>query len=184
VVHRFCELPRRLSPSEVTQLSNLLDAHLREVPIGQVLQTAIPAEEAGALDDVVRLLAGVIQRGVEDEDGDLVIDGASHMLEQPEFREANRVEPLVRFLEERQTAYQALRQLLAKQALLVSIGQENPHEAMREVSVVAARYGAGSRMFGWVGVLGPTRMHYPHAVSAVHYAARALTETLTRFGIE
>src|SRR5205814_9207906 len=33
----------------------------------------------------------------------LYLEGASRILEQPEFREANRVEPLVRFLEERKT---------------------------------------------------------------------------------
>ena len=85
-----------------------------------------------------------------------------------------------RFLEERRSAYETLRRLLASRDVAVSIGQENPHVALHEVSVVAARYEAGASTSGWVGVLGPTRMHYAQAVAAVNYAARALTETLSR----
>jgi heat-inducible transcriptional repressor len=112
------------------------------------------------------------------------VEGASHILEQPEFREADRVEPLIRFLEARRSAYETLREILARQDLTVSIGQENPHMAMQEVSVIAARYQAGARSHGWIGVIGPTRMHYAQAVPAVQYAARALSETLSRLGLD
>lgn len=179
VVHRFTEALRALSPAEVTQLSNALDAVARGVPVSRLDQVTIP-EELTPYADVLRALLGVIGRGAAEEETDLVVEGASRMLEQPEFREANRVEPLVRFLEERRTAYEMLRALLSEHSFAVAIGQENPHEAMHEVSVVAARYEAGDRTCGWLGVVGPTRMHYDQVVPAVQYAARALSETLSR----
>lgn len=182
VVHRFCEVPRALSPAEVTQAGNVLGEKLRDIPISRVSQIDPRVEALPALEETLRIILAVIERGVASEEGEIVLDGASRMLDQPEFRDANRVEPLVRFLEERKTAYETLRRMLAQQNLTVIIGQENPHEAMHEVSVVAARYGAGTRMYGWIGVLGPTRMHYEHAVPAVQYAARRLTETLSRSG--
>jgi heat-inducible transcriptional repressor len=153
---------------------------VRDQPVSSLAQVAVPTDEMAGYADVFRALLGVMARGLEEEEGDLYLEGASRILEQPEFREANRVEPLVRFLEERKTAYETLRRLLAERSLAVSIGQENPHEAMHEVSVVAARYEAGGRMSGWVCVLGPTRMHYEQVVPAVEYAARALSETLAR----
>lgn len=182
VVHRFTEVPRALSPVEVTRLGNVVDALLKEVPVSRAGQVSLPLEELPIGADVVRLVLGVVSRGVVGDEGELFLDGASHMLEQPEFRDSNKVEPLVRFLEERKTAYETLQQMLEAQNLTVSIGRENPHEAMQEVSVVAARYSAGTRLHGWVGVLGPTRMHYAQAVPAVQYAARLLSETLTRLG--
>jgi heat-inducible transcriptional repressor len=184
VVHRFCEVPRGLSPAEVTEAGNILDAALEGVPVGKAAQAALPVEETHPSLDVLRAILSVVGRGVAGEERDLYLEGASHMLEQPEFREANRVEPLVRFLEERKTAYEALRDLLAEQNVTISIGRENPHPAMQEVSVVAARYGAWGHVYGWVGVLGPTRMHYEQAISAVQYAARMLTETLSRLDLE
>ena len=105
------------------------------------------------------------------------------MLEQPEFRDADRVEPLIRLLEERRSLYEKLRELLATRQLAVVIGEENPHALLQECSVVMARYQAGDRMAGWVAVLGPTRMRYEKAAPAVHFTARALSEALTRIGL-
>jgi heat-inducible transcriptional repressor len=180
VVHRFVELPRELSPAEVTQVGNALDQLLRDTEVSRLSQVTPPQDEMAPYADVFRALLSVIGRGVVEEEEDLVLEGASRILDQPEFREANRVEPLVRFLEERKTAYEVLRTLLTERSLAVSIGQENPHASMQQVSVVAARYGAGERLSGWVAVLGPTRMHYEQVVPAVQYAARALSETLSR----
>jgi len=184
VVHRFYELPRTLKPAEVTQISNVLDGMLRDVEVSRVPQAPIPADVGPQHLELLRPLLALIGRGVADEEADIYLEGASHMLEQPEFRESNKVEPLIRFLEARKTAFETLQKLLREQNLTVSIGAENPHQAMQEVSVVAARYQAGSGKHGWVGVLGPTRMNYEQAVSAVDYAARALTETLSRLGLE
>lgn len=184
VIHRFTEVPWALSPVEVTRLGNVIDSLLRDVSVSRVGQVTLPAEEAPVDAELIKLVLNLVARGVAGEEGDLFLDGASRMLEQPEFRDSNKVEPLVRFLEERKTAFETLQRLLEDQSLTVSIGHENPHEAMQEVSVVAARYSAGTRLHGWVGVLGPTRMHYAQAVPAVQYAARLLSETLTRLGCE
>jgi heat-inducible transcriptional repressor len=183
VVHRFCEINRDLLPGEVTRIGNALDALLRDTPISRVQHAALSAEELAPHEEVIKAVLAVVGRGLAGEDGDLYVEGASHMLEQPEFRDSNRVEPLVRLLEERRTAYEMLQQLLQRRDLAVSIGQEHPHEAMHEVSLVAARYSAGATS-GWVGVLGPTRMDYAQAVPAVHYAARVLSETLSRLGFD
>jgi heat-inducible transcriptional repressor len=182
VIHRFTDVPQALTPAQVTRLSNLLDEQLRDLPARRIADASLPAAQNGVGEDVVKALLGVISRGVAGEEGELFVEGASHMLEHPEFREADRVEPLVRFLEERKNAYEALRKLLGHHSLAVSIGQENPWEAMHEVSLVAASYGTPNRQRGWVALVGPTRMHYEHAVSAVQFAAKALSEALSRAG--
>lgn len=178
VVHRFCEL--QLTPGEVTRLGNALDDLLQGVGVGKVPAAPPGDDEMAPYQEALKTLLSLIARGVAGEDGGLIVDGASHILEHPEFREANRVEPLVRFLEERRTAFETLQQMIRGQTLTVSIGQENPHESMQEVSLVVARYTTSAGAHGWVGVIGPTRMHYARAVPAVQYAARTLSDTLGR----
>jgi heat-inducible transcriptional repressor len=58
----------------------------------------------------------------------------------------------------------------------VFIGAENDHEAMRDVSLVVAPYGRRGRAMGVVGVMGPTRMAYPHAISTVRYVRGLMNE--------
>lgn len=182
VIHRFADPTRPLTPSEAVRVGNALDSALKDRGVQLLPEVLAPAEQLGALDAVVAQLYQTIRAAVEDEcEGELYLTGASRILEQPEFREANRVEPLIRLLEERKSAYLTLRSVLREERLAVSIGRENTHEALHEVSLVAARYSAGADRHGWVGVLGPTRMQYESAVSAVEFVARTLTQTLSRF---
>jgi heat-inducible transcriptional repressor len=58
----------------------------------------------------------------------------------------------------------------------VLIGSENEHEEMADVSLVVASYGRTDRAVGVVGVIGPTRMAYPHAISTVRYVRGLMNE--------
>jgi heat-inducible transcriptional repressor len=62
---------------------------------------------------------------------------------------------------------------------VVLIGQENPIQQMRACATVLASYGAGaSQRGGTLAVIGPTRMDYPHTISAVNLVVRTLTGLL------
>lgn len=56
----------------------------------------------------------------------------------------------------------------------VSIGGENPYEPLRTTSVITTNYGTT----GGLGVVGPTRMDYPHAMAAVRTVAHYVAEIL------
>ena len=58
----------------------------------------------------------------------------------------------------------------------VLIGHENGREEMAGVSLVIAPYGRPGRAIGMVGVVGPTRMAYPHAISTVRYVSSLMNE--------
>jgi heat-inducible transcriptional repressor len=59
--------------------------------------------------------------------------------------------------------------------ILVFIGREVPVEQMQSCAVIFASYGAGGDRRGTLGVVGPTRMDYPHTISAVEAVARSLS---------
>jgi heat-inducible transcriptional repressor len=47
---------------------------------------------------------------------------------------------------------------------------------MHDVSLVLATYGQPGRALGVVGVLGPTRMAYPHAIGTVRFVSGLMNE--------
>jgi heat-inducible transcriptional repressor len=47
---------------------------------------------------------------------------------------------------------------------------------MHDVSLIVAPYGRLGRAMGVVGVVGPTRMAYPHAISTVRYVRGLMNE--------
>jgi heat-inducible transcriptional repressor len=65
----------------------------------------------------------------------------------------------------------------------VTIGGEHPATRLWDAAVVAAPYGLGDHPLGAVGIVGPTRMDYLTAMSAVRAVARRLSEIATALGV-
>ena len=65
--------------------------------------------------------------------------------------------------------------LFAKQegGVDIKIGRENTSWPISSLSVVSAPYKYGS-LSGVVGLIGPTRMNYPKAVTIVEYTAKKI----------
>ena len=78
-------------------------------------------------------------------------------------------------LERRVTLLGVLRSALSERDVLVRIGTENDAPALRSLALVAAGYGLPQRRLGAVSVIGPLRMDYGRAISAVREAALQLS---------
>ncbi|MBI3909462.1 MAG: heat-inducible transcription repressor HrcA [Armatimonadetes bacterium] len=182
VVHRFVELVQDLTPAEVDRLGNALVEMLAGQEVGQAIVPDDVADALAPYHPMLRRLGEVVQSSTEEESREpLYCEGTARMLEHPEFRSAARLEPLIRFLEERRgVMIEQLRILLRQAPTTVVIGEENPHPDLHDCSFVSARYEAGDRLHGWVGVVGPTRMDYERALPAVQSAAAVLTQVFTR----
>lgn len=184
IIHRFVEIPQPLTATEALRLSPLLDALLTGKSSRALADDMPLPPEARPLEQVLRALIAALQRALADAGPAIHMEGTSHILGQPEFRESQKVEPLIRLLEERKTAFESLRMLVMGRPISVTIGAENARTELHECSVVAARYEAGPRSAGWIGVLGPTRMSYDHAMPVVSVAARALSRAISRLAVD
>jgi heat-inducible transcriptional repressor len=118
------------------------------------------------------------------EDADSVVvenvftDGIVNVLEQPEFAEGSKLRPVLEALQRSDFLEQLVPVLTRRGGVHVIIGHENTNDAMHEVSLVFAPYGAPDRALGLLGVLGPTRMRYPRAIPTVRYLAALMNELI------
>ena len=74
-----------------------------------------------------------------------------------------------------------LRLLAAQQEagkVTVRIGHETEAEQMAGTSVVSTAYGSSGKVYGGMGVLGPTRMDYPGTIANVAAVALYIGEVL------
>lgn len=103
-------------------------------------------------------------------------DGLLNVMAAPEFAESEKVRRVFGTLEDRVYIGGLVDSLADDGAIRVIIGHENTPEAMRDVSLVLAPYGRPDRAIGMVGVVGPTRMSYPHAIGTVRFVSSLMTE--------
>ena len=113
---------------------------------------------------------------LEDSAGDtLYVDGAARLMAEHRFQELPQITNLMGALEERVALLSVLRESLAEPSVYLRIGRENPTRELRSLSLVGANYGLARRNLGAVSVIGPVRMDYPRAITAVREAARELS---------
>ena len=62
----------------------------------------------------------------------------------------------------------------------VQIGVKEISESGENLALISAPYMRHDLVQGSLGVLGPTRMHYERAITAVAYVAQLFSETLSK----
>jgi heat-inducible transcriptional repressor len=134
----------------------------------------VPGHEAAialrALDEVLDCLA-------EADEDRVLTGGVAALLAHPEFNDPGVVRPLVGLLEDGLSMLKVLSDVMRSPEIEIRIGHENPVGALEHASFVAARYGEGDAG-GIVGVIGPTRMDYRRAISAVRTVSDSLSDVL------
>ncbi|MDE3230455.1 MAG: heat-inducible transcription repressor HrcA [Chloroflexota bacterium] len=107
-------------------------------------------------------------------------EGLANLLRRDEFThgDAERIREVVEALERNSILPAIAPQLMASDGVQVIIGGESGSDALKDISVVAARYGGNGRPGGLLGVVGPTRMQYGRAVAVVRYLTQVLNDLL------
>ncbi len=128
-----------------------------------------------------RLVAEMIRRADSTPRPDVVYDGLSNVLNQPEFADRELAQRAMHLIEEHSLLRNFLARVLGPEigGVQVVIGGEGEWEDLRDCSIVVARYGAPGLATGALGVLGPVRMAYDRTISAVRFVATVMSELVT-----
>jgi heat-inducible transcriptional repressor len=121
-----------------------------------------------------------IERMMRDFDAasieDVFSDGLLNVMEAPEFSQSDKLRRVFAILQNRDYLGSLVGKLADTNDVQVLIGTENQAAEMQDVSLVLATYGERGRALGVVGVLGPRRMSYPHAIGTVRYVSGLMNE--------
>jgi heat-inducible transcriptional repressor len=109
---------------------------------------------------------------------ELFSDGLLNVMAAPEFAQSEKLRRVFAALENRAFLAELIGGVADSGRVRVYIGSENPAEEMADVSLVLAPYGQPGRAVGVVGVLGPTRMAYPHAIGTVRFVSGLMNELI------
>jgi len=136
-------------------------------------QYASLARNALALCDPAMLGQGTSQR--------IYIEGAAQMAAAPEFTDQSQLRDLLAAIEEKHRIIALLANCIdTPDPVHVQIGVKGMDRAGEHLTLISAPYSFQDQAQGTVGVLGPMRMQYERAITAVAFVARAFSETLDR----
>lgn len=183
VEHRTLEFHGPMDDADLAHISLALNRHLRgrtfeEIRAGTLAQirSEIIAHDR-FFEEVLRLLTGTLRPAEAER---VRVDGTINIMEQPEFREVDKLKPLLELLSGEGSLGAMMASAARCSGVQVQIGSENEWPDMHECSVVTSTYEVGGRTMGVIGVLGPTRMEYNRVVTVVEHVAECLSEVLSR----
>ncbi|CAM3444719.1 heat-inducible transcriptional repressor HrcA [Brevibacillus invocatus] len=180
VENKLIDLPEGIGASEIEQLVNLLNHRLADVPLWQLRQRLyqeISGEMKRHTEQYEEMLQILDQSLIQEETERVCLRGATKILNQPEFRDVDKVKDILELLEQNDQ----LLHLLGGQAngLTVRIGQENQLDAIKQCSIITTSYSLGGKPVGMVGILGPTRMEYGRVITVLNHLTEGLSRMLT-----
>jgi len=136
----------------------------------------IPSTGDAATDTLVQAALDHLHGPHDDEPDHVFVGGASRMA--LAFDAVETVRAVLGILEQQLVVVTLLRDVLDR-GLSVAIGTEHGYEPLAECSLVVAPYDVEGEHAGTIGVLGPTRMNYPQALSAVAVVGQRLSRKLS-----
>ncbi|HKZ22171.1 MAG TPA: heat-inducible transcriptional repressor HrcA [candidate division Zixibacteria bacterium] len=107
------------------------------------------------------------------------LGGTSNILNQPEFKDREKLGNLIQILEEKKFLVELISAKRIQEGITITIGKELPQGGIQSCSLLTSTYQAGG-IIGTVGVIGPTRMPYSKLIAIVDYTAKLLSEVLSK----
>jgi heat-inducible transcriptional repressor len=179
VHQQMVTLPEPVGQEELNRLAGRLNQRLT----GKGAD-AIRAELEGVttIEELLsRVAAEMLAMEEESQYAEPHLEGIANVLRQPEFSRSDRMLDVVEALEERNLSKVIPFETIGDEGVTVIIGAENRQDAMRDCSVVIARYSAGDGgPSGALAVLGPTRMHYPRSIATVRYLGELMSGLMNK----
>lgn len=184
VENTVVQLPVEITLLELQKVGSMLSENLRGVPVAKLGRGALQELQrelrryGALLEQALDFMAESMESG---ERRRIWLGGASHLLEQPEFRNVDKARQLLGILEQDAV----VEQVIAgddgdRDGVDVRIGEEIHVRDLSDCSVVTATYCAGDQVLGRLGVIGPKRMEYGRVVGILDQVRQHLSDAVAR----
>lgn len=176
------DIPLGMSSEEMDYMAGKMSKLLEDRNLSDISVEILQNVHTDVVEDKLifsSLLQAVRKMTGRRQEQKVFLGGTKQLLNQPEFRDVERVRNLLGILEEEKV----LKDLLQggeDSGLKVTIGSENKFTGIQDCSMVQATYRLNGQIVGTMAVLGPTRMEYGKVISVMDYLHKYLKTILDK----
>ncbi len=181
LMHRRIDVPSSISSEELQLIGKAFTRVLSGTRLEEMRRNELKAlredlKNRRKVIDKVLEAVDVMMQGSRDES--VVISGALNILNEPEFKDMDKLKRILTILEEDILLKQIIPEKISED-VNITIGKENKAEDIQEMSLVVAGYNNFGEM-GKIGVIGPVRMEYWKAAGTVESLRNILDQLLSK----
>jgi heat-inducible transcriptional repressor len=117
----------------------------------------------------------------EQPEPQIYVEGTAQIVTSREFADQAQLGELLAAIEEKHRLIAVLNACIeTPEPVFVQIGVKGISQTGENIALISAAYTRHDKVQGSLGVLGPTRMHYERAMTAVAYVAQLFSEALSK----
>lgn len=184
VENKTISIPPGVSVSDLERVVNLLNSKLVNVPLYKLktrLYTELGQEMQRHIEHYEEIMSMLDIALDNQPDHRVYLSGTTNMLNQPEFKDVEKVKDIFELLEQTPLLTKLMTPAPGEQGIQVKIGTENTHEAISNCSLITATYSIDGKALGTIGILGPTRMEYARVIGILNILSHDLTKLLSHW---
>ena len=181
VHNKLIKLPVDARPQDLESLTAMLNTSVTDLSAGEITPTLMEKlqRNAGSATSLIPTVIEFTVRTLEEEQKkDVYVTGQTKLLGQPEYQDIGKATALIGSLDEETISTLPVPE--TEKGVKILVGPENVSEALKDTSVVMARYDLGDGMQGMLGVVGPTRMDYAQVAARLSYFAEGLGKMFSK----
>lgn len=183
VRHRIIPLTEEIIEGELSELNSALNKSMVGVSVKNIDLEIIRRvhQERAKQQKYLQIMENILSQAFRSmNEGEIYLEGTSHILEQPEFVNYEKMLNVIKIIDEKRMFFDLLGDTIESQGVRVLIGQENAYKDLQECSIVTSTYKAGDRTVGVLGIIGPRRMEYSRMVALVDYFSHLINRILNK----
>ncbi len=173
----FVDLPYDFKDSDLDILAAVVNDRLSGTKISQWSKTLM-GELYGDLLKEKEILTSILD-SIEDrlskrEERRIYLTGVLSMLNEPEFRDVDKVISILSFFNDKKIIEEMLANNSSSENFQILIGDENQAEEIKDCSLIKRKYSFMGEDQGVMGIIGPKRMDYSSAMSLLDLISEVL----------
>ena len=176
--NKVIEMPKALNQKEI----DFIVAYLNKELSGQTIATLTAARlrklrsDLYLHTDILNSMLTMLEQCAQNPENRVFLGGTSNILNQPEFKDVEKLKHLLTLFEEGERLTLLLE--TSMDGLSIRIGTENVLAEMKDCSLITASYSLHGRPLGTIGVLGPTRMEYARVITIIEEISQRLNKLI------
>jgi heat-inducible transcriptional repressor len=184
VTNKVIDCDDTFSQEELTHIANYIKTEFSNQTLPAIRKRILQLmkNEQTQYDLLLKKAMKLGQQALEVAGGqeELYINGASQIVNYPEFADSNRTRDILEALEEKSKIVRILTQCIEGEGVHIYIGSENLVPDLKGLTLISSPYKYLDQSVGTLGILGPTRMEYGRMIPLVDHIAKVVSQILSR----
>lgn len=179
VTNTVLKLKTPYEAEKLELLSKLFTYNYKGKELNDILTIDIIKSVEGDIEAMSRLMHNIMPdflRTLENMlNRELYMEGLTNIFALPEYNDIDRAKMFLGILTQKEHLAKILDE--RDEGVMITIGEENPDEGMKDCTLITATYRVNGKFIGKLGVIGPTRMEYDKVTSLIEFMTDNLSKT-------